>query len=46
MFYSGYFIYSTIKHEEALTLYNYFFAGMNPLESDDKKIVNKFTKID
>lgn len=46
VFYSGYFMYSSIQRKDALNLYNYFFAGMNPLETDDKKIFNKFTKID
>jgi len=39
-------MYSSIQRKDALNLYNYFFAGMNPLETDDKKIFNKFTKID
>lgn len=38
LFYSGFFIYSSIQHNIALDLFNYYYGSGNPIESEKDKI--------
>lgn len=45
LFYSGYYVFSTLDQKDLQILYDYFYSTYNSCEIDNAKIFNKFEKL-